>query len=148
MAKRKGKKPSRKIDPSPEKVPRGRQKVEDSDIKFITWHIGIIDKDGRWGWEHIEPETLWNDIHAKMSAFETMTWIEVMKGGSHSVSIDGINSDAKKRLVKIGQDDVDELFSLRLGGQKRIYGIRDRHIFKVLWWDPKHEVYPSLPKHT
>jgi len=149
MAKRKGKKPYRKIDPSPEKVPRGRKKVEDSDIKLIVWHVGKIDKDGPWGWKDIEPERLWNNIHSKMSSFESMTWDEVMKGGdNHPVSVDGIIPDARRRLEEIGQDDIDELFSLRLSGRERIYGIRAGHIFKVLWRDPNHQVCPVPLRHT
>jgi hypothetical protein len=46
-------------------------------------------------------------------------------------------------------DDVDELFSLRMGGaKKRIYGIRDRGTLQVIWWDPEHEIYPTEPKNT
>jgi len=40
-------------------------------------------------------------------------------------------------------DAVEDLFSLRLTGKKRLWGIRDRHVFKVFWWDPEHGVCPS-----
>ncbi len=33
-------------------------------------------------------------------------------------------------------------------GKQRIWGIKDRNILKVLWWDPDHEVCPSLKKYT
>ena len=143
------KKPSSKTDPSPEKAPRGKGKVEDIRSKLIVWHIGRIDRDGPWGWENIEPQELWDNIHSKMSNFESMTWGEVMRGGAHHpVSVEGIIPDARRRLEEIGQDDVDELFSLRLSGRERIYGIRVEHVFKVLWWDPEHEVCPAPQRYT
>ena len=47
----------------------------------------------------------------------------------------------------IGHEDVTELFSLRLDATKRVYGIRDRQVLKLLWFDPYHgdnskAVYP------
>lgn len=77
-----------------------------------------------------------------------MTWSGVMGNGSHPVPLDNLTTEAVRRLEEIGQADVDELFSLRLSGKERIWGIRDRHILKVLWWDPDHLVCPSIKKHT
>ncbi len=66
---------------------------------------------------------------------------------SHLVKVKSLTAQAKARLAKIGQDDVSELFSLRLDARVRIYGIRDRRALKLLWHDPHHgtntqAVYP------
>ena len=66
---------------------------------------------------------------------------------SHFVQAGKLTRKAKARLAEIGQDDVSELFSLRLTGTTRIYGIRDRRALKLLWYDPHHgtnarAVYP------
>ena len=53
--------------------------------------------------------------------------------------------DALKRL-KI--DDIDSLFSLRLDGTLRIFGIRKQNYLQILWVDQNHEVCPSKKKHT
>ena len=84
-----------------------------------------------------------------------MTWAEIMRaaGGRarganhHFVEVGNMTKRAKARLAEIGQDDVSELFSLRLDATKRIYGIRDRRALKLLWYDPHHganarAVYP------
>ena len=84
-----------------------------------------------------------------------MTWDEIMRaaGGrargnnSHFVSVENLTRQAKDRLIEVRQDDVSELFSLRLTATKRIYGIRDRRALKLLWYDPHHgsnarAVYP------
>ncbi len=80
-----------------------------------------------------------------------MTWGEVTSGSggrtagtnSHAVPVQNLARKARKRLVEIKQDDLDELFSLRIGGRKRVFGIRDDPTFHILWYDPHHEVYPS-----
>ncbi len=68
--------------------------------------------------------------------------------GSHLVDVDNLASDAKKRLREIGQDDLDQLYSLRISGKKRIWGIREGYLLWFLWWDPFHSVCPSTKKHT
>ena len=75
-----------------------------------------------------------------------MTWEEITRaaGGrargnnSHFVRTERLTKQAKKRLSEIGQEDVSELFSLRLTATTRVYGIRDRRALKLLWYDPHH----------
>ncbi len=80
--------------------------------------------------------------------FESMTWGEIEGSRHHFISRGSIIAAAQKRLRDTRQDDVDELFSLRLGGKKRVFGIRDGSVLRLLWWDPKHQICPSVPKHT
>ncbi len=140
--------PHRKENPSTQKKAR-RLKDFSSDSELLTWHVGTIDAEGPWGWKNLSCEVVWNQIHSKIANFETMTWVAIKQsGGSHVIPISDICTDAKRRLNEIKMDDIDELFSLRLTGKQRIWGIRDRHILKVLWWDPEHEVCPSYKSYT
>ena len=93
-----------------------------------------------------QPRSGGTDILPKLRDFESMTWAEIMRaaGGrargsnSHFVEVRNLTGHAKQRLAEIGQDDVSELFSLRLSATVRIYGIRDRRALKLLWYDPHH----------
>lgn len=78
-----------------------------------------------------------------------MTWaqIEQNKKNNHSVSVEDFVSAAQARIEEL-QLDVDELFRFRFTGTQRLWGIRDRERFKILWWDPDHKVCPSKKKHT
>jgi hypothetical protein len=55
---------------------------------------------------------------------------------------------ALARLDAIGLADMTKISVLRLGGQQRLYGFRDRNVFHLVWWDPRHEIWPSHKKHT
>ncbi len=114
-----------------------------------------MDQGGTWGCRSIPSRVWWDEILPKLQDFESMTWAEIMRaaGGRargsnhHSVEVENLTRQAKTRLAEIGQDDVPELFSLRLDATKRIYGIRDRQALKLLWYDPHHgtnarAVYP------
>ncbi|MCU7816542.1 MAG: hypothetical protein KZQ81_15420 [Candidatus Thiodiazotropha sp. (ex Rostrolucina anterorostrata)] len=149
MAKGQHKKAKSKILPSqPTKSPSTSKSVGNSETQSPSWHVNTIDRQGPWGWESIPAKTLWGNLHEKLCSFETMKWYQFPQQGSHLIQVRDLCRAAQKRLVEIQQDDIDELFSLRLGGKERVWGIRDQSVLKILWWDPNHEVCPSLKKHT
>ena len=149
------------------KVPAGGKNARTSpsgdprlyDIETVVWHLGILDSDGPWGWGHVRRQVWWEEIWPKLRDFESMTWNEILQasGGrasgnnSHPVEVEGLTKKARNRLAEIKQDDVPQLFSLRLSGRSRVYGIRDRRVLKLLWYDPDHgdnsrAVYPVKQK--
>jgi len=89
-------------------------------------------------------------IYPKLKHFETTSWEDIEreqygngKTKHHSVAIADIISEAQKRLIELRLDDVDQLFSLRLEGKIRIWGIRKYSFLRILWIDLKHEICPS-----
>ncbi|MBA7650307.1 hypothetical protein ES703_58110 [subsurface metagenome] len=145
------KRPAHKKFPPPLKIPRGKEKVKKIEEEYISWHLRILDKNGDWSWRGIDEKTIWEDIHSKLSELEKKTWNEILikeKYRNHLILISKICPRAQERLRKIKQDDIDELVSLRLTGKKRVWGIKERNILKVLWWDPYHTVCPSIKSYT
>jgi len=120
-----------------------------NDLDKPVWKLSLLDWDGPWGWRDIKANQ-WQQILQKLGYFETRTWADIKSdGNNHAVFIQNCpNPETLKRLTEIHLDDIEELFSLRLSGKERIWGILDNHIFKILWWDPNHEVWPSTKKHT
>lgn len=138
-----------KTPPPGKKAPRREERPEAVDTECLVWHVRTLDPEGPYGWRQVSMKALWDEVWKKVRDFETMTWSEVKQTSQHhSIEVDRLSKEARKRLEEIGQSDVDELFSLRLTGKQRLWGIRDRHIFKVLWFDPGHKVCPSMKKHT
>ncbi|MFH2067099.1 MAG: hypothetical protein ABIK15_18005 [Pseudomonadota bacterium] len=131
------------------KVPRFDPSLSDSVTnKNLAWQVGIIDLKGPWGWEAIDKSLLFEDILPKIQNFESMLWSEVLGRNNHEIPVNKICKEARKRLAELGFDDFDTLVSLRLTGPQRLWGIRIDNILKILWWDPHHEIYPYLKKHT
>ena len=99
-----------------------------------------------YGWHTLDADKL-KSIREKLGHFETMTWNEILVKGkkrNHSVSVSSLCPSALKRLKDLGQIHVEELVSLRLSGPERVWGVRERGVLTVLWWDPLHQVCPSL----
>lgn len=145
-------KKSDSISINPKKQPKQSPEI-DPDIlwnKKASWSISNLDMAGEFGWHTVDLKTFLY-IQNKLSNFETMTWREIFIGAkkqNHSCSKDGFSLAAKKRLKELELDDYEELHSLRLEGKKRVWGIFEDGYFRILWWDPDHQVYPSKKKHT
>jgi hypothetical protein len=83
------------------------------------------------------------EVVQRLRAFESVTWAEIEGRQNHAVEVSSLIPAAQNRLVEIGQDDVDTLFSLRINGPSRVWGIRAQHVLKLLWWDPNHAICPT-----
>lgn len=115
-----------------------------------AWRISSMEMIGPFGWQTI-PNNKVVEIINKLSALERLTWKEILADrnqGHHRVSVDRIIKEAQDRLRKIRQDDVYELVSLRLSGKERVWGIFEAGVLRILWWDPEHQICPSIKKHT
>lgn len=106
-----------------------------------------MDLNGPWRWDNIEASHL-QDLLQNVFCSQKLTWQALRDHGSHLIDVPQLISDAQKRLHEIAQDDVDQLYSLRLSGIKRVWGIKENNILWMLWWDPFHSICPSAKKHT
>lgn len=95
-----------------------------------------------------------NEIIDSLISFEGMTWNSIMKasGGRkngtnhHWINKDKLCSEAQEYMEKFQLDD--EIFSLRLNGQNRLFGQIENGVFIIHWYDATHEICPSFKKHT
>lgn len=79
-----------------------------------------------------------------------MTWGELLKaaGGRkngnnhHQIDVAACCDEAQRRLQALHLDDIDQLFSLRLTGKWRLFGMKDGRVLRFLWCDQEHTVYP------
>lgn len=149
MPKKNQKIPKVKTEPHRKKEPVIGNQFASDDRGPIFWSFSLIDCSGPWGFDSICKNELHNLITSGFKDKEGINWAELKaNGGSHNVEISKIEKNAQKRLEELFLDDRDQLFSMRFTGEKRVWGIRDGNVFKILWWDPKHEICPSRKKHT
>lgn len=113
----------------------------------------MLDFEGEWGWGKIQDFSTLKDIHEKLKNFEQMKWGEIEKTANgrknnHCMDVCNLSTKAQQRLEELQLDDCEELFSFRLSGKKRVWGIRDQEKLNILWWDPEHTVYPVQKGYT
>lgn len=148
----KNKKPASKFIPSTAKIPKSAIDPNDFYSQRPAWRVGLLQVVTPYGWHGVTPDIL-ATVRTRLASFETMTWAEILVSGRkahHAVKVHRLCPTAQARLTEIfnGVLDVDELISLRVGGRERVWGVLDGVTLKILWWDPEHEVCPSLLKNT
>jgi len=143
---KKDKKPKSKIKISSKKKARGgsildKEKVEE---KKISWKFSIIDTDGKWTFKNIKKDFFWNHLLGTLRNLESQTVSEfIIPEHNHKIEKCNLCNKAQRRLIEIKLDDYDEFYSVHIDSEKRLWGILESSYFKILWWDPHHEICPS-----
>lgn len=127
-----------------------------SDNKNVIWRFDWIDMSGKFAFNINRYDFQHKDVLEKIIEYSSMTWADIKKqthdyGKSkhHYLAVDKLSKDAKDRLnTKKLMDYNDSIFSFALTNKLRIVGIRSEEFFYVLWYDPNHEVCPSVLKQT
>lgn len=143
-------KPKAAHEPQDSRAPRTSRQPDPSSLgEKPVWQFRHVDLEGPWGWALVKPCDV-ADVLSKLRDFEGMRWSEIChaKKQHHSCEVDTLCPRAKRRLLDLGLDDEDALFRFRLTGTQRLWGVRRGAAFFILWWDPDHEVCPSVLKHT
>ena len=121
--------------------------VEDQRGATFSWGFQNLDHGGPWSWFALEGQAQ-RDVIGKLAEMEKRTWGEAAGSGSagacKSVDIPSIPTrEAHDRLLELDLDEYDHIWEIRLTGRQRIWGIRVQNVFRIVWWDPEHEVWPS-----
>lgn len=120
--------------------------------RTIRFSVGQHDVDGKWGWKGLCTHVFFTDLFSKiLNDYQSMKYTELIspKNKSHAINIDdpGFSRDAIKRIQDLKlHERFDELISINITGKKRLWCTHDENDLHILWWDPKHEVYPSVKK--
>lgn len=145
MSRKDHKKPKQLGHPLENKVPKAP--VFRTEPCVPEFKAGQMDMGGPWGWSKFDPWQL-QEFLQKIFDSQKLTWQALRENGSHFVEVGTLCPAAQKRLTELQKDEYAELFSLRLTGKNRVWGIKDGNILWLLWWDPEHQVCPSHKKHT
>jgi hypothetical protein len=127
--------------------PKSKEDPGTTDTQTPGWQFHKCDFDHPgWGWGQLKPPDWVQLIQGHLKSFETMTWAEIrnQSGGRthgtnhHPCSVCNFSKDAQDRLTELRLEDTDDLFSLRLNGTHRLYGIKDGRVLRFVWQDPHH----------
>ncbi len=143
---KKNKKPQSSVKIQPGKNVRGGSILEKERIqdRKLSWKFSIIDTDGEWTFKNIEKDTFWNCLLGTLKSLESQTISEFIRPiHNHKIEKYKLCKKAQERLIKIKLDDYDELYSVHINSIKRLWGILEGSYFKILWWDPRHEICKS-----
>ena len=120
--------------------------------RFPVFSFCRYDAKTPWA-ESVSGKSTVDGIFENLRGIEGLRWSEICQalGGrtkgtnSHYIEVFKMSEAARRRAEEIRLDE-NELFSLRLQGTVRLWGIVEPDgRFFVIWFDPDHLVYPVDP---
>ena len=129
------------------KTPKPINNPESFYSRYPSWRFSKIDKEhDKWSFQ--KKNVFSNEkILARLSDFEKQLWSEIIGDRNHFINIGDLVKEAQDRIVQLGYY-YDTVFSLTLDGKGRLFGILEDGAMFFLWYDEKHEICPSMKKHT
>jgi hypothetical protein len=92
----------------------------------------------------MEGPPAFQDLLARLAAYEGMTWTEVAVASKHNHPWEDWSEweqASRDRLQELELQDQSGWYQLHLDKRGRLIGFRDGAAFNILWWDRDHEVY-------
>ncbi len=138
------------LQPKEKKRPSQIENPEDKIKLPISWKFNrmVFDQNRKWNWCIPSKD---NIIFAlkKLSDIESNTFFELIQSPKHhSYQISDLPEKSRNEFDKLRIYGHENIFSLRINGEPRVYCLYNKNEFSLLWLDLKHEVYPSHKKHT
>jgi hypothetical protein len=123
---------------------------EPIDDKQFKWSAADIDHSytGAWDWNLAPKEAA--DLLSLLEETSKLNWREVrqLTAGKHrrhhDQTVESLCAEAQDRLEAL-QLDLETIFRLRHGSLPRVWGHIQNAVFRIIWYDRSHRVYPTEP---
>ena len=140
-----------KMHPPSGKQPRVAVNPDELAARRPAFRVGMMDLEWRTplghGWLTLSGAD-WLELQLKNKNIEAFSWLDLKRAGSHNVSLEQVIREAQTRLENDLHLELDEIFSVRLSGKERIWGMKIVNVLHVIWFDPEHEICPAPKKNT
>lgn len=138
------------------KAPRSPQ-PDNYKNHYFAWCCSQADVNEHWSWgepRHWSSEEYTGTIKPHMDSHNNDSWSEVelktyngkdgyRKRLNKYQPLDSLNDEAKTRWSELELvSQFEEMFRLRLGDKKRIWGVRIQHHFYMVWYEREHKICP------
>jgi hypothetical protein len=127
------------------KVPRVNENPNAYYERHPVWRFSLLDVGcPLYGWNLLDGGTLF-EIRDRLAYYERMTFREIVDAKCHEIETWKLCKDARDRVEEL-RIHPESIMSFRVNSRGRIWGVRTGNVVDLLWWDPKHAVYPVYAK--
>lgn len=109
---------------------------------FACWRLQRLQLVDPYGWHQLSAEQLLY-IRGKLVEFEAKDWNQIFvveKKHNHSIPVGELDCPHAREWLRRNMPDQDQLWTLRLSGKERIWGVLREGVFHLIFWDPEHRI--------
>jgi hypothetical protein len=141
------KQPRSEAETTGEKITKSISQPPAYDDKKAAWRISKIQLADPYGWHEMTPSEV-SAIRVKLATFEKNTWKELFirdAKWNHRIQSGDLKCPIAKAWMKTNMPDQPFLWTLRLSGAERVWGILSEGAFLIVFWDPNHLIW-EIPR--
>jgi hypothetical protein len=132
---------------SGQKTPVIAESVTVYEDRKLAWRISKIQLIEPYGW-HVLDATSVAEMKQKLGSLERNTWRDVFvrdARNNHSIRTDQLKCPIARKWMAEYMPDQPLLWTIRVSGKERIWGIISEGAYQIVFWDPDHLIWP-IPK--
>jgi hypothetical protein len=133
----------------PEKRPKLAVPDPDKVVKNqpLSWGYRLIDLGGKWGWRNLDSDHL-DALRLGLRDIEGKKLHALLQTNRiKRIPVQHMEPEARERLKTHGLEEAEELYEIRgLPKKWRVWGLMERAVFCLLWWDEFHTACGPPPK--
>jgi hypothetical protein len=131
-------------------IPQGRKEAksapeEPAMSRKASWQLNRAQMADPYGWHDLSlKEVLY--VQVKPSELERQTWAEIFvkrKHWNHSVPVSQLKCPEARKWMRRNMPDQTELWTLRLSGAERVWGVFGQGTYLLVFWDPDHLIWDT-----
>jgi hypothetical protein len=133
-------------------TPQGRKEAKSAPEEPVmqrkaAWRLNRVQMIDPYGWHRLSLQEV-QYVHSKLSEKEKQTWAEIFIDGkhwNHPVPVSELKCPDARKWMRRNMPDQDQLWTLRLSGAERIWGVFGEGVYLVIFWDPEHLIW-DMPR--
>jgi len=110
-----------------------------------SWRLNRLQLVDPYGWHELDDAGV-RYVQSKLAEFERRTWSEIFvkdKHWNHPVPVTGLKCSQAREWMRRNMPDQTQLWTLRLSGAERIWGVFAEGTYLVIFWDPNHIIWDT-----
>jgi hypothetical protein len=112
-----------------------------------AWRISRIQLIAPYGFRELDVEGI-SRVKERLGALERNSWKDIFirdKHYNHQIEVDELKCAIAKKWMEDNLPDQHSLWTIRVTGKERIWGILAEGAYQIVFWDPEHLIW-EVPK--
>lgn len=115
-----------------------RELDSNSNIEGVRWDLSASETEELLKFLENLSQKTWRESEAEVAGGHRR---------NHDHAVTDLVPSAQKRLRQLNQPE-ERIYRFRMSGKRRLWGFRSGNLFRILWYDPEHKIYPVKKRHT
>jgi hypothetical protein len=115
-----------------------------------AWRVSRMQLVGPYGWHELDASGI-EKVKTRLASLERSTWNDIFvrdARNNHEIPVNTLKCATAKKWMAENMPDQPSLWTIRVTGKERIWGILSESAYQIVFWDPEHLIWEVAKKNT